>query len=676
MTPTRILAIFAFTAACSSPAAEPAARGTTAAFDLTADYDSEAGFYALPQPSDLRLDAQGRPSFAGLANDKNLPTVKLLKAAVRERSGNSVLPVAYFRFDAPLADRDPAAVIAAAASSPILLVDVDPKSPERGKLLPTVAAVLPPDSYVPDDLLAVAARPGFVLRGDRRYAFVVKRALGDAAGGRLGVPDALAALSRGETPAGSRGAAAKALYDPLWGTLDALGVARDEVAVATVFTTGDVVREQLELGGKLRAKYKVTLDGLALDAKSDYPSLCVLRGTVSYPQFQKGKPPFDSDGLFAIGADGLPVHQRDEVAPVVIAIPKQPMPAAGYPLELFIHGSGGYSDALLSPLGDDDKPHVGAGPAHVLAPFGIAVAGSAMPVNPERLPGASETAYVNANNIPATRDIFRQGVIEQLLLLDALKDLALSPQLLAGCSGPSLPNSATAFRFDPGKLAGAGQSMGAWYINLIAPLEPRIQLVVPTGAGGYLTYFLTTAGKEQQTISSKAGAIGPVLFGVTGKLTFLHPAAALAETALEPADPMTGQPRVAAHPLAGMPARPIYTAVAPGDHYFSTATYEAVTLAYGNEEAGDVVWQGLPDALALDGRGKLLPYPVAQNRTSDGGKPYTGVTVAYQVQGFDPHALYQYDDRVKHQFGCFVSSFFATGTATVPGPGKIGDPCK
>ena len=63
-----------------------------------------------------------------------------------------------------------------AASSPILLVDTDEGSPARGKLYPTVATTPPADDFVPDNLLAIAPRPGFVLVGKRKYAFVVLRA--------------------------------------------------------------------------------------------------------------------------------------------------------------------------------------------------------------------------------------------------------------------------------------------------------------------------------------------------------------------------------------------------------------------------------------------------------------------------------------------------------------------
>ncbi|MBM4375148.1 MAG: hypothetical protein FJ095_08695 [Deltaproteobacteria bacterium] len=665
------------TLGCSSsspPSGE--GQGTTARFELEADFAEEGQFFAFPQPSDLRLDANGAPDFAGFPNPKVLPTIDLLKAAVADRRGVSVLPVAYFQFDAPLAERDPAAVVRGTKDAPILLVGLEPNSPDRGRLIPVVARVLAPDVYVPENVLAVAARPGFVLRGDERYAVVVRRSLSDAAGKPLGVPTSLATLASGGALDGERGAKAKEVYAPLWETLASLGIPATEVAAATVFKTGDVVRENHELGKKVRDAHSVTLESLALAPDDETPDLCVLRGHVDYPQFQRGMPPFNTEGLFELGADGLPIKQRVERAPVVIAIPKRAMPAKGFPLEVFVHGSGGYSQALISPRGDDDKPRKGAGPAHVLARHGIATAGSAMPVNPERLPGAAATAYVNPNNIPATRDIFRQGVMEQMLFIDALLELELPATLLDGCVGATLPSGATAFRFDAEKLVGAGQSMGAWYTNLIAPLEPRMRAVVPTGAGGYLTLFLTTTGPEQSTIAAVSKAVGPILFGLYDKLDFFHPAAALAEATLEPADPITGQPRIALRPLDGVPPHAIYTPVGQGDSYFSNATFEAVELAYGVNLAGEPAWAGLAEALALDGRGESLAYPVALNLTSESGEKVTAVAVSYNVTGFDPHALYSYDDRVRHQFGCFLATELETGVARVVAPGTLDAPCK
>ena len=113
-----------------------------------------------------------------------------------------------------------------------------------------------------------------------------------------------------------------------------------------------------------------------------------------------------------------------------------------------------------------------------------------------------------------------------------------------------------------------------------------------------------------------------------------------------------------------------------GDSYFPQETYDAMALAYGHKEAGEVVWPTMQDALKLEGRDGLTPYPVGNELTSEAGGKYTGVVVQYKGDGvYDPHAIYSQLDAVKYQYGCFFSTFLKTGTATVPAPAALGTPC-
>jgi hypothetical protein len=559
----------------------------------------------------------------------------------------------------------------------VLLVDVDPASPDRGALVPTVAFTHPADQYVPANVLAVAARPGFVLHGGRRYAFVVTRALGDATGAPLGVPAALRALAAGRAPAGAAGAAALELYAPLFATLATLGVPATEVAAATVFTTGDVVADLADLSTRLRDAYQVTVRDLAVDPDDGaaHERYCELHGFVTYPQFQSGTPPFNTGGRFTLGADGLPTKQRDEEAPVTITLPKGEMPAGGYPLVTFFHGSGGLSTAIcvrgpvLEPGGEQQK---GLGPAHVVAGHGFAMAASALPVNPQRLPGAGETAYLNLNNLEAFRDTFRQGVIEQRLFIEALRTLEIPPAATQGCAGLTLPAGETAFRFTPDQLFAQGQSMGGMYTNLIGSVEPRIRAAVPTGAGGFWGYFIL-----ETSLIEGAKDLLVLILDTDPDLTFMHPTLHLLETGWEPVEPLVYMPRLARRPLPDHPVRPIYEPVGLGDSYFPTAVYDAVALAYGHQETGSVVWPTMQEALALAGLDGLAPYPVHDNLTSETGVPYTGVVVQYEGDGlYDPHALYSQIPAVKHQYGCFLRSVRETGSATVYAPAAEDAACE
>ncbi len=662
----------------SAPPAPPATYGqpgTQASFQLDADLDTQASFYDFPYPSDLRLSADGTPRLVGFPNPRDLPLIDSFKQIAQQRRGFPVVPVGYFRFSAPLAPRSASDVLPVLPFAPALLIDVDPGSPERGRLLPVVAATPPSDDYVPANLLSLAPRPGIILAPGRSHAFVVLRQLGDAQGQPLGVPAALDRLRRGVPVAGALGPQAAALYAPLWDALKLAGVDEASVAAATVFTTGDAVSETAALADAISAETSVSLSGLqALPGAPGSDRVCVLSATVRYPQYQAGVPPFDSAGLFASGADGLPLQQRAEDAPVVLTLPRAPMPAGGYPLVLYFHGSGGSSADVIDKgptLTKGGNPTRGQGPAWVLASYGIGAAGSALPLNPERLPGAADTAYLNLGNPAALRDTFRQGVIEQRLFLDALLKLRVPPALVAGCSGLSLPAGEDSYRFNAAQVVAQGQSMGGMYTNLVSATEKRIRAAVPTGAGGDWTYFILVTQLKPGLPDLLA-----ILLSAKPPLTALHPALHLIETGWEPADPMLSMPRLGRRPLPGHPVRPVFETAGRNDQYFPTILYDAMALAYAHQQAGGQVWPSMQDALKLGGLDGLLSYPVKNNRASADGTPYTGVVVQYEGDGIeDPHAIYRQLPEVKHQYACFLSSFLSTGTAVVSAPGPMGAPC-
>lgn len=663
---------------CGSSGDSGGAHGTTVLFDLGADLSQADSYYDVPFPSDLRLTPEGTPDVSGFPNPLDKDIVTGLKHIAGQRPGFSTVPVAFFRFNGAIQPRTPDQLIQADKTSPILLVDVDESSPDRGKLIPTIANTPDADGlYVPDNLLAVSAYPGIVLHAKRQYAFVVMRSAGDAAGKPLGVANAMKQLEAGKAPSGAKGADAVKLYAPLWSALETAGVDKADVAAATVFTTGDVVQGTYDMSTALLARYDPTIQGLTLDPSSaTAPRFCEIKGTIEYPEFQKGTPPYNTDGEFVLDESGVPIEQRKLTAPIVLTLPKQAMPNDGYPLVMYFHGSGGLSTQVVdrgTVTVKGGTPTPGQGPAYVLAPFGFAAAGSALPLNPERVPGAGETEYLNTNNLAAFPYTFRQGVIEQRLFIKALSKLQIDPSLLAGCTGPSLPAGATKFKFDTDPLLAMGQSMGGMYTNMIGAVEPKIKAVVPTGAGGFWRQFIT-----QTKLLGDLGKLVGIILGLDAKseLTPLHPALALLETGWEPAEPMVYMARLARRPLSGSPVRPIYEPVGKGDSYFPTTLYNAIVLAYGHKEAGKIVWPEMQDSLKVEGLDGIVPYPVKDNLASDTGKKYTGVVVQYEGDGiYDPHAIFAQLDAVKYQYGCFFKSFLDTGTAVVPAPAPLGTTC-
>jgi hypothetical protein len=414
----------------------------------------------------------------------------------------------------------------------------------------------------------------------------------------------------------------------------------------------------------------VAIEGLALDPEdgADHERYCELVGTVDLPQFQAGTPPFNNAGLFEIGADGLPVEQRTEAAQVVLAIPRAQMPAAGFPLMLYFHGSGGRARTVVDAgptTAQSGGPIAGLGPAHVVAEHGVASAGASLPLSPDRLPGASDIEYLNFNNLPAFRDTFRQGILEQRLFLRALLELRIDPAALADCPGPGLPDGATELFFDPASVVASGQSMGGLYTNLITPVEPLIGAAVPTGAGGFWHKMILETALLEAAADFAATAVGTR----PDFNSFAHPGMHALFLAWEAVEPMVYMPRLARRPLSGYPARSTYEPVGRDDIYFPTTIFDAAAVAFGHEQAGDEHWPEMQVSLDLVGRGGLIDYPVAGNLTSDAGDAYTGVVVQYPPDGIrDGHFIYAQLDEVKHQYGCFFASFLATGTASVPTP--------
>lgn len=670
---------------CTSSNPSPSGGGVAVSFDLHADLTQSASFWDFPYPSDLRLLPSGAPDVSGFPNDLSLGVVSGLKSVVGMRTGFPMVPVAYFKFDGDLAPHHFTDNVPALPTSPVMLLDVDAASSERGKLIPIVLETPPPDHYVPDltaaqvgdrpvlRLLAVAPHAGVVLHPKRQYAFVVMRTLGDAGGAPLSVPKALSALDDAQAPAADPELRAWKLYQPMWATLRQVGVDTTQVAAATVFTTGDPVQDTFDMSTKALAKYSITITGLQVRQDGNQMRNCELTGKVTYPQFQGGTPPFDTDGVLKVGTDGTPIKQRDEDAPIGISFPQMPMPASGYPLIVYFHGSGGVSTQLFD-RGAFTTPTVQTphqGPAYVMAPHGFAMAGSAMPVNPERLPGATDLAYINFNNLASFPGTFVQGAIEQRLFIDALSKLTVDPTVVASCTGLSLPMGATAYKFDTSRLLAQGQSMGGQYANMVGAIEPKILAMAPSGAGGLWSYVVITThaidGAEGKT---------KLLLGTTQSLTFLHPALSLLQTAWEPADAIIYMPRLARRPLVNHPVRSIYEPVGKDDEYFSDEVYDAMALAYGHKEGGDVVWPTMQDTLKLEGRDGLLPYPISQDLMSESGTAYTGAAIQYAGDGLvDSHYIFQQLDAVKYQYGCFFETFFKKGVATIPAPAPLGTPC-
>jgi hypothetical protein len=150
----------------------------------------------------------------------------------------------------------------------------------------------------------------------------------------------------------------------------------------------------------------------------------------------------------------------------------------------------------------------------------------------------------------------------------------------------------------------------------------------------------------------------------------MHPALALIELGWEIADPINAMARLSRRPLPGFAARHVYQPIGMDDRFFRNEIFDVAALAYGNQEAGEMVWPGTQDALATDDMHGILPYPVRANRGT------TSVVVQYRDGGIlDAHYIHRQLDEVKSQYGCFLASYLRDGVPTVYAPAAASAPC-
>jgi hypothetical protein len=204
--------------------------------------------------------------------------------------------------------------------------------------------------------------------------------------------------------------------------------------------------------------------------------------------------------------------------------------------------------------------------------------------------------------------------------------------------------------------------MGGMYTNMIGAIEPRYGVPTPFGAGGYWNMMIL----DTALIPGSRQLLGTVLGTDSDTLTFVHPAMNLLELGWEIADPINAMARIQRRPLDGIPARHVYEPIGLDDKYFPNAIFDAAALAYGNQQAGDMVWPGTQDALTVDNMQGLLSYPVRDK----------GVVVQYTDGGIvDAHQIYRQRDEVKYQYGCFLASYLRDGVPTVYAPAPLASAC-
>jgi hypothetical protein len=663
--PLPFLAVLALVSGCGDGFVE---RPTQVTFD-----PSSRDFWALPMPSDLRIEEDGTFNFERFPGKRPVLVTMWLKAADdRLRDGWGVSTGGFFTLSAPLdpstLPQSPADALSPDAS--VYLVDVDPASPERGRRFPlNVDFNEAGDIYSPPNLLAACPSYGFVRRAHTTYAFVVTDHVLDATGKPLGRTRAFHQAFENQAGADAKAAAS---FEPLRAQLAKEKRDRSRVVAATVFRTLDpsaVLRTLSQWVDTLPAPALATPWKVA----ESYSSYQVLTASYLVPFIQSGDRP--GHGRIVWGADGLPVVQGTQEVRLALAVPKQPQPPSGFPLTLYLHGSGGewYEGIDRGPRGEtgpiDTLPKAtpGTGPAEWLAQRGVALLGFDFPLHGDRGAPPDTTGlqlYNVLGDVDSTVDNFQVSPMEVLYLSRLIPTLsipaALAPTLNAGGAADGQ------LRFDPARLTAMGHSMGSTLGIPVASVTTRINGFVFSGAGGMLIEVANTALRPVDL----RPALELILEFPAGQgLRRSHPLLHLFQNLWDYADPVGKAPHVAREPHEGQAPRPFLMTAGVTDMYFSVQAETAAAVALGATQVGLEVDPETPNALRLDGR-DTVSYPLRANLNG-----VTGGVVQYASPFKLGHWVVFDQESARAQYTCFLAGVGSPEGPRISASAGLGQPC-
>lgn len=478
-----VLAVVAAVGAACVPPPDP-----VVAIDMRAGGE----FFSMPWPSDTRRAADGTLELDGLPGVDPLPGEDaqwprtllpgILDEAAASLDGFGVSTATYFHTLVGVKRGSlPSPSGSLGNRSNVMMFELD----DPARRVPVLVDFQgPADRHRPGSLLTVLPYPGHPLRESTRYAVAVFDGLKVGQDQRPKPAPLLRQLDEPWTPG-------TGFDEDDW---NLLRTQRDEVRRAvdsvtgwqphdllafTVFTTQDVDGDTRAVADAIHSSPppQVTVTDQSPcepDPAARGTATSKLVGSVELTRWQEGPYPYHHHGGgIVVGPGGSAVPQATFAADFLLRLPCGEPPPSGWPLAVFITGTGGDASPNLP------FTHEGWAVASIAPVYGF---GRGVQLTPEMVQLGLSTLFdaqrltmYNFLNPPAARANPIQQAAEFLEVLEAFEHL----QVDGATVGATVP-----VRTDPARQVVSGQSQGAQSLPLVAAMRPSLRGVLATAGGG------------------------------------------------------------------------------------------------------------------------------------------------------------------------------------------------
>ncbi len=627
-------------------------------------------FYRLPFPNDARRNADGTVDMSGHHNPGLVYIGGELVDAYLTELGDSSLgfstnPTVFFRFNQSI---DFQSLVGGGDSPTIRFVNIDPDSENYGNSVSMFwGGTTGRGKFICYNYLAVHPAWASPLEHDTTYAVILTDGIRSADAELPLADDDFADIMSDNAP--SDGALQRAwnAYAPLRAWLaEQPDLSATNVISAAVFTTMDPDADVPALREAVRAQPAPQLSdltqcgaGVTSPCDDGDQRVCVnaggfreLHARVTLPVWQQGERPYLFEGGSIDFSNGLPTSQGTEELCVALTLPEGPMPADGWPVVMYAHGTGG---SFTSGLRDGTAGRLAGltladgrtSPTAMLTWDGVQHGNRRGTGEYSDLD--SESLFYNFLNPNAGRGNVQQGFADGFAMTYLLENVNI-----AAADSPT----GEAIRFDTGSMTFFGHSQGSQVGPSFVAHEPNVSAAVYSGAGGSITLSLLNKTEPVDI----ASAVSFVLTdGGTsgGEASQLDPLLALLQWWIDPVDPLN---------TARLQFRSLPEGAAPNNVFMSYGFTDSYTPEPNQEALAGAM--GIPLGRPGPGTVNGVPtaeYPVSGNRTPN-DLPATAILVASQPGDFDGHFVIFRNADLSQQMLEFIGSWGLDGLPTVPAP--------